>query len=69
MTHVMCNPWKRTFTLVPLIPLILISPLCEYKKSTKWPKEIVMFFLTTLKIKFYYFQKFHMVFNIIKCMQ
>jgi hypothetical protein len=27
MTHVMCNPWKRTFTLVPLIPLTMFSPM------------------------------------------
>jgi hypothetical protein len=27
MTHVMCNPWKRTFTLVPLAPLTVISPM------------------------------------------
>jgi hypothetical protein len=26
MTHVMCNPWKRTFTLVPLVPLTMFSP-------------------------------------------
>jgi hypothetical protein len=23
----MCNPWKRTFNLVPLAPLTMISPL------------------------------------------
>jgi hypothetical protein len=22
----MCNPWKKTFMLVPLAPLIMISP-------------------------------------------
>jgi hypothetical protein len=26
MTCVMCNPWKKTFTLVPLAPLTVISP-------------------------------------------
>jgi hypothetical protein len=26
MTRVMCNPWKRTFTLVPLAPLTMFSP-------------------------------------------
>jgi hypothetical protein len=25
MTHVMCNPWKMTFTLVPMAPLTMIS--------------------------------------------
>jgi hypothetical protein len=26
MTCFMCNPWKRTSTLVPLAPLIVFSP-------------------------------------------
>jgi hypothetical protein len=26
MTCVMCSPWKRTFTLAPLVPLTMISP-------------------------------------------
>jgi hypothetical protein len=26
MTCIMCNPWKMTFTLTPLAPLIMISP-------------------------------------------
>jgi hypothetical protein len=26
MTRVMCNLWKRTFTLAPLTPLIVFSP-------------------------------------------
>jgi hypothetical protein len=30
MTPIMCSPWKRTFTLAPLAPLIVISPLCNY---------------------------------------
>jgi hypothetical protein len=33
MTPVMCSFWKRTFTLVPLVPLIVISPhsvMCSY---------------------------------------
>jgi hypothetical protein len=25
MTCVMCNPWKKTFTLAPLVPLIVFS--------------------------------------------
>jgi len=25
MTHVMCTPWKRTFTLAPFTPLTVIS--------------------------------------------
>jgi hypothetical protein len=30
MTHIMCNPQKRTFfILVPLIPLTMISPLTK----------------------------------------
>jgi hypothetical protein len=26
MARVMCNPWKKTFTLVPQAPLTMISP-------------------------------------------
>jgi len=26
MTCVMCSPWKRTFTLTPLVPLTIFSP-------------------------------------------
>jgi hypothetical protein len=26
MTCVMCNPWKRTFTLTPMVPLTMFSP-------------------------------------------
>jgi len=26
MTRVMCSPWKKTFTLVPLVPLTMFSP-------------------------------------------
>ncbi len=26
MTHVMCNPWKRTFTFAPLVLLTMFSP-------------------------------------------
>jgi len=26
MTRVKCNPWKRTFTLAPLVLLTVISP-------------------------------------------
>jgi hypothetical protein len=26
MTHVICNPWERTFTLAFLAPLIVFSP-------------------------------------------
>ncbi len=69
MTHVMCNLCKKTFTLAPLTPLTMISPPNEYKKSTKWPKKVVRLFLATLKVESYYFEKIHMVFIIIKCMQ
>ncbi len=31
MTHVMCNAWKMTFTLVPLVILIIVSPLGDLK--------------------------------------
>jgi len=31
MTHVMCNAWKTTFTLVPLVILIIVSPLGDLK--------------------------------------
>jgi hypothetical protein len=57
MTCVMCSPWKMNFTLVPLVPLIVISPLNEYKKSTKLPKKVVRLFLVDLNIESYYFQK------------
>jgi hypothetical protein len=30
---VMCNPWKRTFTLAPLAPLTMISPNNIVSKS------------------------------------
>jgi len=40
MTHVMCNPWKMTFTLVPLAPLTRISFACDihpnYDGSNLW---------------------------------
>jgi hypothetical protein len=26
MTHIICNPWERTFTLALLAPLIVFSP-------------------------------------------
>jgi hypothetical protein len=26
MTHVMCSPWKRTFTLMSVGPLAMFSP-------------------------------------------
>ncbi len=26
MTHVMCSPWKSSFTLVPLNPFTMFSP-------------------------------------------
>ncbi len=32
MTHVMCNPWKRTFTLAPLAPLTVFHPSLLRKK-------------------------------------
>jgi hypothetical protein len=31
MTHVMCNPWQKTFTLVPLVLLITFPPLGDLK--------------------------------------
>jgi len=35
MTHVMCSAWKMIFTLVPLVPLTVFSPMypieeCSY---------------------------------------
>ncbi len=30
MTCVMCNPWKRIFTLVSLAPLMVISPMASF---------------------------------------
>jgi hypothetical protein len=38
MTHVMCNPWKRTFTLAPLALLTVISP---YGYNPFWLLPIV----------------------------
>jgi hypothetical protein len=36
MTCVMCNLWKKTFTLVPLAPLIVFSSVHKFfKKITK----------------------------------
>ncbi len=30
MTHVMCSPWKRTFTLVLVGPLAMFSPYLSF---------------------------------------
>jgi hypothetical protein len=54
MTCVMCNPWKKTFTLTPLAPFFsVLSPpntvfgSCNFKKllpkqknPKPWPKHI-----------------------------
>jgi hypothetical protein len=29
MTHVMCSPWKKTFTLMPLALLTMFSPFID----------------------------------------
>jgi len=36
MTSVMCSPWKRIFTLAPLVPLTLISPLHAIETFSKF---------------------------------
>jgi hypothetical protein len=38
MTRIMCNPWKRTFTLAPLAPLTMISP----KVIIRWHRECLL---------------------------
>ncbi len=53
MCHV--QSLEKEFYLGALAPLILISPPSEYKRSTKWTKEIVKLFLAALKIESYYF--------------
>jgi hypothetical protein len=37
MTCVVCSPWKRTFTLVFLIVLIMISPIMD-QGFTQYPR-------------------------------
>ncbi len=41
MTHLMCNPWKRTFILAPLAPLILFSPISKLGVAGKHGKKDV----------------------------
>ncbi len=31
MSYVTCNPWNKTFTLAPLIPLICLCRKCKIK--------------------------------------
>jgi hypothetical protein len=50
MTRVMCSPWKKTFTMAPLAPLIVISPYCyklfpsnnapKTKVTYEWPYKL-----------------------------
>jgi hypothetical protein len=41
MTHFMCNPWKRTFMLVPLTPLTMFLPLTYLGRwLTYVPKQV-----------------------------
>jgi hypothetical protein len=43
MSHVMCNSWKRIFTLVPMAPLPMISFACDihpnYDGSNLWKDD------------------------------
>jgi hypothetical protein len=56
MTHVMFNPWKRTFTLVPLIPLTMFSPMNDiqcYQIHVLLGKKIAKFSLRRYDSNFY----------------
>jgi hypothetical protein len=44
MTHVMCSPWKRTFTLVHIVPLTMFSPKMGYLKTNVTRFAISVFF-------------------------
>jgi hypothetical protein len=48
MTHVKCNPSKRTFTLVPLTPLIVFSPIIYFQHEINYPHEKHVKGLSTL---------------------
>ncbi len=53
MTHVMCSPWKNTFILAPLAPLIVFSPIFKLgvvgkhgkKDIERYWKGPILFFL------------------------
>jgi hypothetical protein len=40
MTCGMCSPWKMTFTLEPLVPLTVISPLISISLMMFWVLEL-----------------------------
>ncbi len=64
MTHVMCNPWKRAFTLVALAPLTMISP---YTIILKRFSNLIFFLSNTSHQKFPISQIFNRIHeNIIK---
>ncbi len=50
MTHVMCNPWKTTFTLAPLALLTVISPMCDNIESIENCLFFVFWFIWLLNI-------------------
>jgi hypothetical protein len=62
----MCNPWKKTFTLVPLAPLTMISP---YTILLKRYSNLIFFPSNTSYQKFPISQNFNRIHvNIIKNM-
>jgi hypothetical protein len=46
MTCAMCSPWKRTFTLVHVVPLTMFSPKMGYLKTNVTRFAISVFFRT-----------------------
>jgi hypothetical protein len=42
MTHVMCSPWKRIFTLTPLVPLTMLSPISHPNNISTYGKTMIM---------------------------
>jgi hypothetical protein len=52
MTYVMCNPWKKTFTLAPLALWLWFHPLHElfqHVKSPSWTHIIIVMGIKTTK--------------------
>ncbi len=40
MTRVMCNPWKKIFTLAPLVHLTMFSPLVQQLQRSEHQKFV-----------------------------
>jgi len=38
----MCNPWKNIFTLAPLVPLTMFSPILHPYNSSTYGKTMIM---------------------------